>query len=406
MLKKEELDRNADNPSQVSSEISLLDYIEEQSQLEEEARESLPYSFNHCTHDRRLRQPLYVCKTCSPANKEPQKGAICYSCSIQCHGEHELIELFCKRNFRCDCGTDRLGIEMCKIRKEWSPIDPDNQYNHNFDGKFCWCDIEYDPTVDERTMFQCLLCEDWFHDHCIGIDNIPNDMDFDLFICRTCVKKESWLKKYIHVKGFYWNKNKEKEIDQEKLQKNVEGMVINENMNSKALDFYDNKKREGDVDNSTEVSIKRSKTDEYISVPCSWAALPLGPEEDISLFLSNDFRLYMCHCVQCLSLAAKNPILLAEEETYEPSEDSDNENLNLMDAGLRALNSLPRVQAIEGIIAYNHIKDELSKFLRPYAEEGKVVTENAIREFFEKQKEEKASDTLFKMYKDASFKSQ
>lgn len=77
---------------------------------------------------------------------------------------------------------------------------------------------------------------------------------------------------------------------------------------------------------------------------------------------------------------------------------------SLMNAGIRVLNTLPRVQAIEGIIAYNHIKNALSKFLRPYAEEGKVVTEDAIREFFEKQKEEKASNIL-NAYKDTTFKS-
>ncbi|KAG4303792.1 hypothetical protein PORY_002817 [Pneumocystis oryctolagi] len=100
----------------------------------------------------------------------------------------------------------------------------------------------------------------------------------------------------------------------------------------------------------------------------------------------------------------RDPVLLAEEETYQPPEDNDDESL--MDAGIRALNSLPRVQAIEGIIAYNHMKDALSKFLRPYAEEGKVVTEDAIREFFEKQKEEKMPDIFLKAYKDAAFKSE
>ncbi|KAG4303901.1 hypothetical protein PORY_002690 [Pneumocystis oryctolagi] len=328
MLEKE-LDKNADQESQVGSEMSLLDYIEEQSQLEEEARESLPYSFDQCTYDRRLRQPLYVCKTCSPAKKESQKGGICYSCSIQCHGEHELIELFCKRDFRCDCGTDRLGTEMCKIRKERSPVDLDNQYNHNFEGRFCWCNIEYDPTTDERTMFQCLLCEDWFHDQCIGVENISNVEEFDLFICRTCIKKESWLKRYAYVKGFYWNKNKEHE--ENKIQEGSFDTLSDANHISKALDSCENRKREVN-DELVQSSVKKTKTENDASISCSWEALLPGPEEDISLFLSKDFRLYMCHCVKCLSLMSKNPVLLAEEETYQPPEDNDDESL--MDAGI------------------------------------------------------------------------
>lgn len=50
------------------------------------------------------------------------------------------------------------------------------------------------------------------------------------------------------------------------------------------------------------------------------------------------------------------------------------------------------------------MKDALSKFLRPYAEEGKVVTEDAIREFFDRQMEEKKMSNIFsKTYKDTSF---
>ncbi|CCJ29290.1 unnamed protein product, partial [Pneumocystis jirovecii] len=342
----------------------------------EEARESLPYNFDHCTYDRRLRQPLYICKTCSPAKKELQKGGICYSCSIQCHGEHELIELFCKRDFRCDCGTDRLGTEMCKIRKEWSPIDTDNQYNHNFEGRFCWCNIEYDPATDQRTMFQCLLCEDWFHDQCIGIESIPNDEDSDLFICRTCVKKESWLKRYVNVKGFQWNKN-EKEYSEDKAQRDILNTTINVDRNfetQNSSESWENRKREMNDNDSIKFPAKKFKTQDYTLISCSWEALPSGPEEDISLFLSKDFRLYMCHCVQCLSLMGKNPVLLAEEETYQPPEDEDDGK-----------------------------QDLYIKFLRPYAEEGKVVTEDAIREFFEKQKEEKASNIL-NAYKDTTFK--
>ncbi|KTW29406.1 hypothetical protein T552_01358 [Pneumocystis carinii B80] len=399
-MAEKEIDGKADQESHIGSEMSLIDYIEEQSQLEEEARESLPYSFDHCTRDRRLRQPLYVCKTCFPANGERQRGGICYSCSIQCHGDHEIIELFCKRDFRCDCGTDRLGTEICKIRKERSPVDPDNQYNHNFEGRFCWCDTDYDATTDERTMFQCLLCEDWFHDECIGMENIKNSDDYDLFICRSCVKKESWLKRYLYVKGFACNKKKEVSYQNER--ESILNTVSDANEEISVLNSDKNMKRKLDDEESLEMSPKKVKTENNNEQSCSWAILPMGPEEDISLFLTNDFRLGICHCVQCLALMAKNPVLLAEEETYEPPEDSDGESL--IDAGVRALNSLPRVQVIESIIAYNYMKNALSKFLRPYAEEGKVVTEDAIREFFDRQMEEKKmSNILSKTYKDTSF---
>lgn len=30
------------------------------------------------------------------------------ACSYSCHENHELIELYTKRDFRCDCGNDKF----------------------------------------------------------------------------------------------------------------------------------------------------------------------------------------------------------------------------------------------------------------------------------------------------------
>lgn len=54
-----------------------------------------------------IKQPLYGCLTCL------NNGAVCAACSISCHGEHQLVELFNRRDFRCDCGTERLGAGSC-----------------------------------------------------------------------------------------------------------------------------------------------------------------------------------------------------------------------------------------------------------------------------------------------------
>lgn len=68
---------------------------------------------------------------------------MCYSCSISCHGDHNLVELFTKRHFRCDCGTDKFKTMACKLDpKTDGHIKSLNQYNHNYLGRFCW----YEPT--------------------------------------------------------------------------------------------------------------------------------------------------------------------------------------------------------------------------------------------------------------------
>lgn len=120
------------------------DLVAAQDALEAEARETLPFSFGQCTYDLGyIKQPvsvawwhlnpvdqeltarsqLYSCLTCL------NYSAVCAACSIACHGEHHLVELFNRRHFRCDCGTERMGAgSCCSI----SPRDdaPRNAENH------------------------------------------------------------------------------------------------------------------------------------------------------------------------------------------------------------------------------------------------------------------------------------
>lgn len=108
--------------------------------------------------------------------------------------------------------------------------------------------------------------------------------------------------------------------------------------------------------------------------------------EDLSLgtgdlFLSEGFRNRWCHCASCLPALEASRYLLEEEETYEPPEDPDS-GFSLEELGMRALERLPRDKAIDGIHAFNGMKDDLVKYLRPFAQEGKVVNETDVREFF------------------------
>ncbi|KAH0537949.1 hypothetical protein FGG08_005399 [Glutinoglossum americanum] len=200
MAQVEVVDANGKGPSSQTGIAShepqtAEEYINHQLLLEEEAREALPYAFDTCTRPLGpLRQSLFSCLTCNPpptSSSEPYNAAgICYSCSISCHGEHTLVELFNKRKFVCDCGTTRFSLNSpCKLR-----IDPKtgtkgvhsetpeegNHYDHNFRNRFCGCEIEYNAFSEKGTMFQCLglgsvedggCGEDWYHPGCIvGLD--------------------------------------------------------------------------------------------------------------------------------------------------------------------------------------------------------------------------------------------
>lgn len=135
-------------------------------------------------HEGYVSQPVYWCRTCHPAEEreDNQRVGICLGCSLNCHLNHELEELFEKRQFRCDCGNVRAGGQ-CLLIGEKDDANPLNQYNHNFAGRYCFCDKSYDAKQDE--MYQCYLCQDWFHDKCISEQPVSEDENF---FCRDCIQ--------------------------------------------------------------------------------------------------------------------------------------------------------------------------------------------------------------------------
>ena len=363
---------------------SLKEYVESQDKLDKEAREMFPYDFSTCSYDQGyVKQQIYACKTCEPIDGETQHGGVCYSCSISCHGEHDLIELFDRRNFRCDCGTARMGMQDCCIKKERRSINHLNQYNENFDNIFCSCKQLYDPINESGTMYQCLLCEDWFHDRCIAKeDMIPNEADFEHFICSTCVHASSWLRSYQGRPGFSADPSTRDEpaAGQKRQGRTLETDVVK-------------KPRMG----------SRTPTDQIITPPeqittklenhndvvqCTWADLEPYSGSERNLFLVDGFRDIFCQCEECQTRMSSCQALLREEEVYDPPMDED-DNESTYDAGSRAmentLQALPRDKAIEGILAFNKLKEHITACLKPLAESGEIITKDHVRQFFEKQ---------------------
>jgi len=112
---------------------------------------------------------------------------------------------------------------------------------------------------------------------------------------------------------------------------------------------------------------------------CSNADTSLGNGD---VFLTEGWRERWCRCSSCMASLGAFPYLLEEEETYEPPEDPDS-GLSLEELGMRALQNLPRDRAIDGIHAFNSMRDNLLRYLRPFARDGKVVNETDVRTFFD-----------------------
>lgn len=395
-------------------------------------------SFDSCTKPLGpLKQTLFSCLTCNPPSSDPETeytpAGICYSCSISCHGEHELVELFTKRDFECDCGTTRFTNNApCTLRADERGVKgvsgetarQGNKYNQNFENRFCGCGEVYDAETERGTMFQCLglgtvetggCGEDWWHPEClVGVakyssekekmkereeeeeepplpPGFPGEDDFDAFICYKCVEANPWIKRYAGTAGFLSAVHKRDTTDLKEAEKVEE---VDESTKKRKLD-------EPDEPDEPERAAKRTKDDPAQSEPstlatsthpCKYTSLPPPPTGLMSLFLHDDFRTHLCHCPSCFPYLKPHLQLREEEEIYEPplSETHSAHNStgtrtnSLLDLGEAALSNVDRVRAIEGVMAYNHLKEKVKAFLKPFAESGEAVSAEAIKGYFER----------------------
>ncbi|KAJ5197789.1 uncharacterized protein N7498_006906 [Penicillium cinerascens] len=451
------------------------EFIESQVRLEADAREALPYSFDSCTYALGpLRQSLFACLTCNPPPANPDDpytpAAVCYSCQISCHSEHELVELFNKRNFVCDCGTTRLS-SPCTLREDpktgrkgvkSQEAAPGNKYNHNFRNQFCGCGEQYDAHQEKGTMFQCLglgtvetggCGEDWWHPECLiglprdwykskesekrhghfgggdGLDDAPVDDDdetplppgfpaedyFWQLICFKCMNSNPWLKPYAGTPGFlppvYENggmKNSAVEdVQRPKEQADNSKKRKAEDDDETPHEPASKRTKEDETQISTLAPIKEeqsTKSDEVTDAPKldapkpdapqpKHASLPASaPTKSFSLFVEQDFYDRLCRCPECFPKLAPHPQLREEEDNYEPPLSDDGEanaaastgTGSLLERGEAALSNVDRVRAIEGAMIYNHLRDKVKDFLKPFAESGQAVSADDIKGYFEK----------------------
>jgi E3 ubiquitin-protein ligase UBR7 len=147
-------------PFVITAMSTLNEILASQEDLIREASLALPHDFKHCTYRLGpLRQAVFLCLTCS-SNSE--RRGICSACSIACHTDHEQLELFPKRNFRCDCPTAALS-HRCTLHTTAEEENKSNQYGQNFHALFCRCGRSYDAKTERETMIQCLACEVCFY---------------------------------------------------------------------------------------------------------------------------------------------------------------------------------------------------------------------------------------------------
>ncbi|WOK93835.1 E3 ubiquitin-protein ligase [Canna indica] len=401
--------------------INIREYIEELEAKELEADLVLGGDDGvECTYSSGYmkRQAIFSCLTCVPAGN----AGVCTACSLSCHDGHEVVELWTKRKFCCDCGNSKFGELSCKLHPDKEPENCENSYNHNFKGSYCTCVRPYpDPDSKEQIeMIQCCICEDWFHENHLGLnstDEIPRDEDgeptYEDFICKDCATTCSFLKLY---SGSIWAVPKQKNapsisntsgnvVDNgstcypEKIENNISlsenpGNCSNAAMKLETVftqnDFICD---EGVEKNKNLEDSKASHKEEGSSAICI-----LGVDINLScarlekmepMFLSKKWRELLCKCRTCSEFYACKGIgyLTDKEDTMEEYEKmarlKREEKLKQQEgAEMNFLNTLNHVQKIEILSGISDMKNEFQSFLESF-DSSKPITAEDITEVFE-----------------------
>lgn len=241
----------------------------------------------------------------------------------------------------------------------------------------------------------------------------PNEDDFEYLLCYKCVESNPWIKQYAGTPGFLepvYRKGAESSENangQSQASSTTNGTRLKRKASDNELDNRSSSPSKRVKDEQTEQPPATESTAPPDSEPTietkpnhKHDALPPAPQGTFSLFLQSDFRDHICHCPACYPNLIPHPQLVEEEETYEPSlsdasgSGPDREGgsrgprsqgtASLLDRGEAALSNMDRVKAIEGVMVYNHLRDKVKEFLKPYAESGQAVSAEDIKAYFEK----------------------
>jgi len=247
----------------------------------------------------------------------------------------------------------------------------------------------------------------------------PAEEDFDHFICYKCVAANPWIKKYAGSTGFLppiyhstaWataqaakpaNPDPEHTTSDSKKRKatdETEALQIPSTLSAPTpAKRQKSEDPSGSLTSIPETTTSASNKPESgpEELPKHTSLPPLPPQAlttPFSLFLKPDFRTHLCHCNTCYPLLKPHAQLLEEEETYEPpvsASGDGNEGAqsvgtgSILDRGEAAFNNMDRVRAIQGAMAYAHLKDKVAAFLKPFAESGTAVGAEDVKAYFEK----------------------
>jgi E3 ubiquitin-protein ligase UBR7 len=312
---------------------------------------------------------------------------------------------------------------------------------HNFRGLFCVCDEPYNPDVEDRLMVQCCFgtaCdEDWFHDSCVldwitgkpvGPDATTDATTDDPTTRAMEGGNKQEIKKTLSTTILVKNETHEikKEEDTVITDDSTEGKHnIQEPMTAAPL-LPITKDELGDAAgfvcwncvrseqalfdlifsaiDSNPITTDNNKNNKSNNDNVFQGSKPIGrrifragaPKSDYLVLFDDPCYKAQLHTLATTSSTAllsalapylsRFPFLFTEETTYTPPLDT---SADASEDEAALLNTIPRQQAIEGLKALDGIRASLTTFLRGFAENDRVVTEEDVTNFFENERKRK-----------------
>ncbi|CAD6336715.1 unnamed protein product [Miscanthus lutarioriparius] len=359
-------------PDEAETAFTLDEYIEGMEAVELEADLVLGGDDGKdCTYAGGYlkRQAVFSCLTCVPDGV----AGVCTACSLACHDGHEVVELWTKRKFRCDCGNSKFGGHLCKLCPEKDSENSANAYNHNFKGSYCTCGRPYpDPEAKEQVeMIQCSICEDWFHGDHIGlnsIEEIPGDEEgeplYEEFICHKCSPVCHFLKLYPDT---IWASGKQ-------------NLVLQTDASDPNAMEKPSVPEEANLGSSSGSNCK---------LGMDVNTMPAVTDKSEPFFMSKGWRETLCRCETCINFYAQRGIayLIDKEDSIEEYEriakqKREKKLEQQQGAATNFLNSLDHVQKMEMLSGINDMKNEFQSFLES-RDTSKPITSEDIRSVFE-----------------------
>ncbi|CAI9094307.1 OLC1v1030024C1 [Oldenlandia corymbosa var. corymbosa] len=388
--------------------ISIGDYLQGVEEQELEADLVLGGDEGkECTYGKGYmkRQAIFSCLTCTPDGN----AGVCTACSLSCHDGHEIVELWTKRKFRCDCGNSKFGEAYCKLLPNKDVENVENSYNHNFKGLYCTCNRPYpDPDAEEQEeMIQCCICEDWFHEEHLGLepsDEIPRDEEgeplYEDLICQSCSNMCFFLTLYPQT--FRVKQQKVLTSSQDKGAENADSCSEQQNGNC-IFEASAGDTMPRDVSLGKGILVEETKASNIVLQDGNSNAGPskacvldenlleseLKPEKSEAMFLCKNWREALCRCQKCLEFYTQKGIsfLVDKEDSiaeYEKmaKQKRDEKLQEQQGQELNFLNKLGHVEKMEFLTGIADMKSELHSFLESF-DASKPITADDVHQVFE-----------------------